>query len=423
MSDSQNSDRRRFLDPLVQAIGNGWTAGLTIIAPFNALGVEIRHPEISGYATVVPCTAISPYEIHYELSENGIPLYQLALYKSDGGVAHLSRYQRPAEVIEALNTLLTAVRPARFSPRPMHPQWIRSRTALYAATQSPADVRKDLDSAMMADLTDHAKGRLSRALDHLSPGLLARNAPRDEQGRLELKSEILLAQLGAPAAPSTVRFMWLYAAGPLRRRDEQVLTLRIADLIPQNAEHRWDAAPWLWQSNVELPAFEANILSAARGNPSSDATVAQALTCLALLDQGEYPKAFNLYGVQFTEALLKGLMGQGPTPRLQDVALRQEWADVLHRQLWETAPWAVAALVEKIRAERFAQPGGKTKAIESRLFNLPHQTQQRKAGLALVVTRDNSSLDLTWSASNARVPQIHWKRPLAIDAARSAVRR
>src|SRR3954447_22247033 len=110
MSDSQNSDRRRFLDPLVLAIGNGWTARFTIIAPFNALGVEIRHPEIGGYATVVPCIAISPYEIHYELSASGVPLYQLALYKSDGGIAHLSRYQRPAEVIEALNTLLIAAR-------------------------------------------------------------------------------------------------------------------------------------------------------------------------------------------------------------------------------------------------------------------------------------------------------------------------
>jgi hypothetical protein len=117
---------------------------------------------------------------------------------------------------------------------------------------------------------------------------------------------------------------------------------------------------------------------------------------------------------------LKTLMSEGSTPHLHDAALRSEWADVLHRRLWETAPWTVAATIATMRAEQLAKKRGKPKPVEARLFNLPHQTQQRKAGLALVVTPDRASLDLTWSGANARLPQVFWQRPKAIDAVRLA---
>src|SRR5262249_28379071 len=100
--------------------------------------------------------------------------------------------------------------------------------------------------ALLEELAPADRAALRADLEHLDASRLLAFAPRDEPGRLLLGETVLLASYGAPPPPAGRRGTWLAARTPERRRDPQVLTVGLTQLVGSYYAHRWDSARWLW---------------------------------------------------------------------------------------------------------------------------------------------------------------------------------
>jgi hypothetical protein len=277
-------------------------------------------------------------------------------------------------------------------------------------------------------------------LRHLSPRQLLWHYPRDARGRLPLGEQVLLAPCGpAPTHPQGRR-LWLVAASPAKRRDPQVLTVRLLPVIDANHAHRWDAARWLWDDRLrdtppaerwgvaDLPLADLG-LDAWRERLdrfSADATATpteRAARCILLQDAGRLAEALSLYDVELTLEVEQLLEGRSPGYGWHDQAAA--WGEAVQEGLRACAPWRfaplLAAALEAQQRRVTEKRSRKWKAPVFRLFRLPHQTQQSKAMVVLTV-RDRKSgrpqLALDWSASNERLPLVAWQRDTDLDLLR-----
>ncbi len=281
------------------------------------------------------------------------------------------------------------------------------------------------------DLTAAACAAFTRDLDHLSARRALANFPRDARGRLELGETVLLATYACTQSQGRDRQMWLAARGPARRRDPQVVTLELTALIGNNHAHRWEHARWLWDeraasANEEARWGVANLdigrlglddraTHLARFERACDRPGARladrVARCILLQDEGRVDEAMAVFGVELSGSVQNILHGR--VIKYQHV---EAWTCALNRELRAAAPWRFEAALKHWAATK----GGGHKPLRRRLFALPHQAFQSKASLMLVGERDGSAprLEIESTASNFRLPQVEWRRPLDLDLAR-----
>lgn len=244
---------------------------------------------------------------------------------------------------------------------------------------SAEDVRVEIDpTAPDFQLEEDVRRVLAEDLAQLDATGLARAFPRDDDGRLTLEETVLLAPYPCGQRLSRGRTVWLAACSPAKRRDDQVVSVRLVAVLPDNHAHRWDTARHLWDRGAPRPADE-----------SDPAT-------LALLRVGRFAEALARHDVALS-ASVQRILGRRESDR---------WRVMLRRVLSECAPWAMARVSER-----------------TRLVALPGQTQLRKTSLVLgpKETGPGALLEVEDTGSNVRLPEVLWKRQLADDLGRQTL--
>lgn len=282
-------------------------------------------------------------------------------------------------------------------------------------------------------------------LDRLNPVAIAQNFPRDDRGNLLLNCAVLLAQYRCLSDIGRDRDLFLFAAAPEKRRDEQAIRIQLQPLIGVNQPHDWRQQRWCWDLDqasadetirwgverevIDLCRFEDGaVLLAELSTISPDelTDVQRVALCTLLQDAGRFEEAMALCDVQVDEELTRMLNAEEfPLQGCCD-CMHQGAAPIragrLRRELWEVAPWkfanAVAQEQQVLDAWRSARRGRPRKQAELRLFIVPKQRHSRRA--TLVLRMGNQGLELTFvaSASNAQAAQSFWKRPLEMDILR-----
>lgn len=270
------------------------------------------------------------------------------------------------------------------------------------------------DPTLVAHLGDEGRQALERDLASLDVSRIKRNFPWDSSGRLALKTAALLGTYPSPA--DTGRVLSLAAVGPDRRRDEQEIRVRLDSLIPINQTHRWRDCPWLWQ-RVEPPA----LLGTRKPGEAEGAEAAS----LRLLDEGEIEEALTLHGVSLGDDLRRLLGGQRMRPPACCAHPDHTWTELLVATLRQSAPWLLAGTVaeEWGRIARYTDKKPPKRAPSWKLAIFPGQFHARKASLMLAADRDgrNPRFVMEATASNARLADTSWKRPIAVDFARYGI--
>ncbi|QEH38031.1 hypothetical protein OJF2_66270 [Aquisphaera giovannonii] len=374
-----------------------------------ASGLEIRRAGKSGHAFLYDAHASRP--LHHLLS----------LHDEDG-----------RESGETWSTSLPDECVARILPWAFPREWTRP------APLDPAEERRRLstlaeglagrrripvrlegpDPNLMEALT--AEGRLAfeRDVAALNPARIRQNFPWDPHGRLALDAAALLAVYPCSRRLEGGRFLTLAAIGPKRRRGEQEIRVGPALLFPVNQTHRWLDRPWLWQA-TEPPASER--LGIGGGSAEEEC----AARSLRLLDEGEIEEALALHGVAMEDDLLRLLGGQRIDPPACCAHPDEAWTDLLVATLRQSAPWLLPAAVA-MEGERIRHHTGKKSGrppTSWKLVVFPGQFHSRKASLMLVADRDgrNPRFEIEATASNARLADTSWKRPLEVDLRRYGI--
>jgi hypothetical protein len=346
--------RRQFLGALVDALGAGWSASFDVVRRFDVLGATLQCKGVAGHVEVVPSN-VTNNVVSWKPFPSGKPHYDI---HTDGG--------------EHLRTCVLAKAVAMLEGwRRSHARVERAAfVAMEIAIAAPAPVQiEDAIDAGLFRLTSAGEAALVATRAAIDPAAIDRGFPRDDDGRITLETQALLAKLASSAKLARGRDVFLVARAPHARKAGNVVTLAIADAIRDNASHDWTEAPWLWRRGAKPPAIDP-----------------RAAVCCELLDAGRFDDAFAMFEIVLAPATIKVL--EGVAVNTHDAELAGVWRDALRRMLWDTAPWALAK-----------RPPG-------RLGLLPNQRHQRKAWLAWA----GKALDIEYTASNARLPHVAWKR-------------
>ncbi len=376
--------RRAFLDELLGALGPGWSAEhLPTFRPLGVPAMRLRAEGVRGKVDVVPSVvrdgviSWDPFpgkgRPHWDLHADDDHLQRTCVLAS--AVSLLDGWRRsrlplergaPSPVLEEVRPVLAAIAAGR-----------RAEPVVLVRAAVPRKLAP----------TPEGERQLRAALAALDPVALAASFPREDDGRIPLDADVLLAPIASRARLSQGRGVWLCASSPPRRSAGPEVTLGLRDVRPDNATHRWDAAPHLWRRGARAPALRDR---------------RRALACVAQLDAGAFDEALAQYGIRVSEHVQRVLEGRPLTA--YDSALAPRWRMALRRALWECAPWQLAR-VPPTRA--------------TRLVLLPGQRHQRKVWLVWTP----AGLDLERTAANERLPAVLWKRSLEFDRARLGLRR
>jgi hypothetical protein len=233
--------------------------------------------------------------------------------------------------------------------------------------------------------------------------------------------------------------------GPEKRRDEQRVAIQLIDLIVVNQTHRWETAPWLWK-DVELPHSEFLGAELVQDSVTKQARrvdaprtpwpwhrfqrtpeTQRASHSLQLLEEGRIEEALGLFGVSLSPDLHRLLGGERIKPPACCAHPDNAWTKLLVGTLRQSAPWLLpkAVLDEAERLRRWAaqKKGRPRRTPNLKLVIFPGQHHARKASLMLTGDEDgrNPRLVIEATASNARLPDAAWKRPIAVDFFRRGV--
>jgi uncharacterized protein (TIGR02996 family) len=286
-------------------------------------------------------------------------------------------------------------------------------------------------------------------LEHLSRLELARNFPRDEKGRLELRQVVLLSQHACEEDLPRGRDLWLIAKGPDRRSDPQVITVELEPLIGDNHLHNWSHLRWWWDDRAaSLDDFARWGVTAAAlcevTGPHRSAAVRKLETrraseklnsaekialCTAWQDDGRFEDAMKLYEIEYAEEISRMLNGEAFVLRNGCCEPGNEKSANLRGQrmrfaLWQSAPWRFSAALgdaqQRLDDWRRARPGRPRKTPQLRFFILPGSSHHsRKPGLMLVPGKDGKPcLDFVFTAANVALPESAWTRPIELDIVR-----
>jgi hypothetical protein len=399
-----------------------------------AKGLEVRCSRRNGYAFV------------FTPSQNGSCL--LSLYENDGDTnPEVWGTSGPEEVVQRIEPW--AFPPGWTSPRPIDHAEEKTRLEKLAqglsARQDIPCPRVEPDSTWLHLLTSAGRRRFEDDVASLSPERIVLRFPWDPVGRLDLKTTVLLDTYETTAPAGRDRELCLAAVGPERRRDEQRITIRLIDLIVVNQTHRWEKSLWLWK-DVEVPPSEfwgaelvhdsvtkqAPRLGASR-TPGPGSRLQhtpesrRASDSLQLLEERRIEEALALFGVSLSRDVHRLLGGERISPPACCAHPDAAWTNLLVGTLRQSAPWLLAKAVldeaERLRRWAAQKQGRPRRTPDLKLVIFPGQHHSRKASLMLTGDQDgrNPRLMIKATASNARLADTAWKRPIAVDFVRRGV--
>ena len=371
----------------------------------RATGTEIRRPSRPGYAFL--------YESDHPPSDDSRrPIsYLFALYEADDD--RRSECWHAATPDECVERILPWAFPAEWTaPAPIDRAKEKRRLARLAeglaARKRLACTIDEPDPELLAHLGDEERRALDRDLASLNTPRIKQHFPWDPIGRLALKTSVLLTTY--PSTTVNTRHIALAAVGPDRRSDEQAIHVRLVALFPVNQTHRWHDSPWMWQ-NVE--------------RPHTPGEVGKEAESLQLLDEGRIDDALALFGVTLSEDLHRLLGGQRILPPACCAHADATWTELLVSTLRESAPWRLprAAAEESGRLSRLTGKKPVKGAPRWKLAIFPGQHHARKASLMLTADKDgqNPRFVIEATASNARLADTSWKRPIEMDFQRYGI--
>ncbi len=386
----------------------------------KAGGLRIRRLERAGYAFV------------YE--PNGTGHMLLALHERDDDT------NPEVWTTASVGEILERLRPWAFPPAWTQPcaldreeEKIRLSKIVFAlSTRDGIDCRIDEVDVKFANLmTANALRLLGADLKSLNSRRLVRNYPWDNSGRLALKTSVLLRILETETPPGKDRSVCLVASGPAKRSDPQNIRVHLSNLIVVNQSHRWEKTEWLWQERDPLDVYLQGSNRFGCEVPANCANenlndTARAAVAMEYLDRGSIEDAFGMYGISFSEDLHRLIGGERISPPACCAHPDQQWTEMLVSTLRSSAPWllqnAVDAEIDRLSLTvRGKKRSWKPPQLKIAIF--PGQTHSRKASLILTADKGGSNLrfEIQATASNARLPDTAWKRPLEVDLLRYGI--
>jgi len=266
------NDVERFFRPLLDVLdARRWTARFADVRPIGQ-GLHLTAADVAGHVELSPCR-ISGAVVHMGLAGEGKPHFQMYAYAAEDD-AQLAEIVRTCD-LKHLCWLLEAWRVSRASTpaaTAVKAFGVEERGHLAAIARgraTPVEVVVGFDPASPGiELELQESQTLARALEAIDREMLARNFPRQDDGRLPLDEKVLLVEIRG-ATKSGGRSWWICAESPKRRAEGARLTLRLDNVIAENATHRWDGAPWLFQAVAERPVSERRLLMALREGEDS----------------------------------------------------------------------------------------------------------------------------------------------------------
>jgi len=292
------------------------------------------------------------------------------------------------------------------------------------------------------NLTPEGEAALRRDLAGLLLDRIRDGFPPDKRGALALKTTVLLACYATTSPPGRDRKLSLTVSGPQRRSDSQEIRASLEALIPANQDHCWESERWRWHADsldtdranrwgapVPVDALAAGVLSASQlaekfEKGSADAGDKAALAIL-LQDEGRLLEALELYGVEIDGDLKRLCGGQKIYPPACCAYADEKWVQRFQDWIRACAPWLLGTATRR-EAERIAawaadKRGRRRRLPVLKLLIFPGQHHSRKASLILTsadLEGTRPRLEIQATASNARLHESGWKRPLEIDLAR-----
>lgn len=395
-----------------------------------------RSGKVTGLR--IDCSERSGYAFLYEPAADGQML--LALHETEDD-------DNPEVwVTTTFGEVLERVRPWAFpaswsQPAPVDGDLERKRLRRLRLALSFRDMNscriEKMDATLANLITATGLRMLAKDLESLDPVRLVRNFPFDDAGRISLKTTVLLRVYAAESSTLGERNVCLVATGPERRSDLVVVRVHLAPLIVANQSHRWERNEWLWQAmpppakfllgaNSDLIGRHSTARPETKSGLESSGSDLQeagaqdrARSSLKLLDGGMIEEAFALYGITFSGSLHCLIGGQRIPPPACCAHVNGEWTELLLARLRSAAPWllsdAIAAEIDRLGELRSARK--RTPAPKLKLFIFPGQKHARKACLFLTADKDGANLrfEIQLTASNARLHDTAWKRPLEVD--------
>jgi len=383
------------------------------------------QPGKQGHANglSIRCSGRAGYAFIYEPNQNH-QSYLLALRESDEDQnPEVWSTRDAAEVVQRI--VPWAFPQAWRRPEPVDPAQERKRLQKIAKGISARTVMEcrvsEPKSEFLSLLTSQGRRAFDHDIESLATDRIVHHFPWDAAGRPALKSIVLLAAYDTVNAPRKDRDLCLAAVGP-EHRSEQVVRVELIDPILANQAHRWDRCPWLWTS-AEVPVDE--LLGTASAGAADENQ--RAMEALAWLDEGRIEEALALYRVSVSDDLHRLLGGERISPPACCAHPDAAWTKLLVDTLRHAAPWrlpmAVASEAERLKAWAAQKKGRRRHAPSLKLVIFPGQHHSRKASLMLTgdVDGSNPHFVIEATASNARLHDTAWKRPIEVDFVRYGV--
>lgn len=415
------------------------------------VGVFSCNPGKTGLANglKIQCSGRSGFAFVFEPSRDGsmlLSLHEEDIDDEDDG-AEVWATGSVEEVIERLQPW--AFPPSRTLPPSTDRSEERRRLEQLAlgltARQGVPCVTVEPAAGRLRLLTSAGRKEFERDWKSLNLERILLHFPWDPAGRLELETTVLLNAYETTKPPRRDRNLCLAAIGPKRRRDEQRINIELVDLIMVNQSHRWERCPWLWQE-AAMPASELwgseriqvspsndarrSSRAAARSSPAPVARTPEselASRSLQLLEDGDVEGALSLYGIHLSPDLHRLLGGERIKPPACCAHPDAAWTKLLVETLRQSAPWklpgAIVDEAERLRTWAAQKKGRKRQVPMLKLVIFPGQHHQRKASLMLTGDEagGNPRLVIEATASNARLADTAWKRPLVVDFLRNSL--
>ena len=237
-------------------------------------------------------------------------------------------------------------------------------------------------------------------LTNVSPFDLVWNFPRGKRGKIG-KAQVLLARLELGQHDNRRHTRWLTASTNAAGR---ILIGTKSFAFADENVHRWDEARWLWDLragettpnehwHVDVKRFIADETDPARQS-------------IRLIKQRAYDEAFAMGGVDLSDEVKRLASGR----RLGfEQSEPTGWAQALAAVLERCAPWLIGGRAADYVARHYGTRFAKISA-------LPGQGQTRRASLVLAVPKPaRPRLEIRWTGTPHRLPEVLWARPPELD--------
>jgi hypothetical protein len=237
-------------------------------------------------------------------------------------------------------------------------------------------------------------------LTNLSPVDLVWNFPRGKRGKIG-KAQVLLGRLELRHNDNQRHTRWLTASSNAAGR---ILLEPHSLAFADQKLHRWDETRWLWDRRLAPTSpGERWDLDVKRYLADETDPVRRSIS---LLKQQGFDAAFAMGGVELSDEAKRLASGR----RLGfDRSEPPGWATALAAILERCAPWLIGGRAADYVARHYGTRFAKIEA-------LPGQGQTRRASLVLAVPKKaGPRLEIRWTGTPHRLPEVLWARPPELD--------